>query len=164
MSNCNESAECLEEDQAMPRLPLGLGICLGVLLVWLGCSPRAIASEYRSPAVTGAEVYIISPAPYATVEQTFSVKFGLKGMGIAPAGIDKEGTGHHHLLVDLEAIPTLDEALPATEHIKHFGKGQTETTLTLPPGEHTLQLLLANYVHIPHDPPVISDAITITVE
>lgn len=148
----------------MKRLPMVLGVCLSVLLGWLGWSPVAIANDYRSPAIAGAEVYIISPTNQAAVGQTFDVKFGLKEMGVAPAGIDQEGTGHHHLLVDLETLPDLDAALPATDHIKHFGKGQTETTLTLAPGEHTLQLLLANYAHIPHDPPVMSDPITVIVE
>ncbi|MEO0538656.1 MAG: DUF4399 domain-containing protein [Cyanobacteria bacterium P01_A01_bin.123] len=86
------------------------------------------------------------------------------GMGIAPAGFDKANMGHRHLWVDLETLPNLKEALAETDHVKHFGGGQTEATLTLPPGEHRLQLLLANYVHIPHEPPVISEPVTITVE
>jgi hypothetical protein len=124
----------------------------------------AIADSYISPASEGAEAYLISPKDGDTVPTTFKVRFGLSGMGIAPAGVQKEGTGHHHLLVDLDVLPDIKESLPATEHIRHFGGGQTETILTLPPGEHTLQLLLANYVHVPHEPPVLSDPITITVD
>lgn len=124
----------------------------------------AVADGYISKSSTGAKAYLISPQDGETVPSTFIAQFGLSGMGIAPAGVDKEGTGHHHLLIDLETLPDLDQSLAATEHIKHFGGGQTETTLTLPPGKHTLQLLLANYVHIPHDPPVMSEPISITVE
>lgn len=144
-----------------------LAMCSLVLLVlasWFIPSGSALANEYASKAPEGAEVYLISPKDGETVPSTFTVQFGLSGMGVAPAGIDKEGTGHHHLLIDLDTLPDLDKALAATEHIKHFGGGQTETTLTLPPGEHTLQLLLANYVHIPYEPPVISESVTVTVE
>ncbi|MEM9118050.1 MAG: DUF4399 domain-containing protein [Cyanobacteria bacterium P01_F01_bin.56] len=124
----------------------------------------ARANEYRSSAPDNAEVYLITPQDGDILTSPFAVKFGLKAMGVAPAGIDKSGTGHHHLFVDLANLPDFDESLPATEHIKHFGGGQTETTLALPPGEHTLQLLLANYVHVPHDPPVLSEPVTVTVK
>jgi len=91
------------------------------------------------------------------------VQFGLKGMGIAPAGIKFDNTGHHHLLIDTDAPADLAAPLPATDKIVHFGKGQTETSLTLAPGRHTLQLLLADQNHIPHSPPLLSRKITITV-
>ena len=117
-----------------------------------------------SKAPESATAYIISPADGATVSSPVTVKFGLSGMGIAPAGVNKDNTGHHHLLVDLAELPDLSQPLAATKHIKHFGGGQTETTLALSPGEHTLQLLLANYTHVPHQPPVLSESITITVE
>ena len=136
---------------------------LAVVTVISGEAP-VMADSFTSKAPDSAKVYLISPLDGATVSNPFTIQFGLSGMGIAPAGIDRPETGHHHLLVDLETLPDLDKALSATEHIKHFGGGQTEATLTLPPGEHTLQLLLANYVHIPHDPPVLSEPITITVE
>jgi len=135
-----------------------------LLATWGWGVQPVLAGDYSSAALPGTEVYLISPADGATVTNPFTVKFGLRGMGIAPAGVDQAGTGHHHLLVDLVELPDIDESLPATEHIKHFGGGQTETTLTLPPGEHTLQLLLANYVHVPHEPPVVSAPITITVK
>lgn len=131
---------------------------------WSWGSLPALADDYISVATPEAEVYIISPQAGDTVASPFTVKFGLKGMGIAPAGIDQMGTGHHHLLIDLTDLPDLQASLPATDNIKHFGGGQTETTLTLPPGEHTLQLLLANYLHIPHQPPVVSEPVTITVQ
>jgi hypothetical protein len=124
----------------------------------------ALAQE-RTPSPPGAEVYIISPKNGATVHNPFKVQFGLtKEMGIAPAGIKFDNTGHHHLLIDTDAPADMNAPLPATDKIVHFGKGQTETTLTLPPGKHTLQLLLADMSHIPHQPPVISKKITITVE
>lgn len=126
--------------------------------------PHVSADELVSHAPDEAESYIITPQDGDTVPETFTVKFGLSGMGVAPAGVNKNNTGHHHLLVDLKEYPNFDESLPANDNIRHFGGGQTETQLTLPPGEHTLQLLLGNYVHIPHDNPVISPQITISVE
>ena len=117
-----------------------------------------------SKSPENANVYFISPEDGQTVSQEFDVVFGLSGMGVAPAGVNVENTGHHHLLINLDPLPDMTKPLPANENVKHFGKGQTQTTITLPPGEHTLQLLLGNYLHIPHDKPVISDKITITVE
>ncbi len=125
-------------------------------------APAAAAA--RTPSPPGAEVYIISPKNGAKVHNPVLVQFGLKGMGIAPAGVKFDNTGHHHLLIDTDAPADLSAPLPATDNIRHFGKGQTETSLTLSPGKHTLQLLLADQNHIPHDPPVISKKITITVE
>jgi len=116
-----------------------------------------------STAFADAEVYFISPTDGDTVSGTFEVRFGLRGMGVAPAGVEVDNTGHHHLLIDLETMPAMDIPLPKSEQVRHFGGGQTETTLHLPPGEHTLQLLLGNYSHIPHNPPVLSEKITITV-
>lgn len=122
------------------------------------------AATAREPSPAGAEVYIVSPKDGAKVKSPVTVVFGLKGMGIAPAGIKFDNTGHHHLLVDTDVPTDLSQPLPANENHVHFGKGQTETSLTLPPGKHTLQLLLADYTHTPHDPAVISKKITITVE
>jgi hypothetical protein len=85
-------------------------------------------------------------------------------MGVAPAGVEIEDTGHHHLLIDVAELPPLDQPLPATDHVKHFGGGQTETAIELTPGQHTLQLLLGDMNHVPHEPPVMSELITITVE
>jgi len=118
----------------------------------------------RTPSPPGAEVYILSPKNGAKVSNPVVVRFGLKGMGVAPAGVKFENTGHHHLLIDTAPPKDMSVPLPATDNIKHFGKGQTETSLTLTPGKHTLQLLLGDQNHIPHDPPVMSKKITITVE
>jgi Domain of unknown function (DUF4399) len=99
------------------------------------------------------------------VHSPVTVKFGLKGMGIAPAGIKFDNTGHHHLLVDMDVREVqLDAPMPATDKLLHFGKGQTETSLALPPGKHTLQLVFADYLHQSFDPPLVSKKITITVE
>jgi hypothetical protein len=120
-------------------------------------------AQERTPSPAGAEVYIISPKDGAKVSGPIVVRFGLHGMGVAPAGVKFENTGHHHLLIDIDAPTDMSQPLPATDKVVHFGKGQTETTLTLPPGKHTLQLLLADQSHVPHNPPVISKKITITV-
>ena len=125
-------------------------------------SGAAVASE-RTPSPAGAIVYIVSPADGATVASPVTVVFGLKGMGVAPAGTEKEKTGHHHLIIDAP-LPPLDESIPADDNHKHFGGGQTEATIELAPGTHTLQLLLADQNHVPHEPPVVSDRITITVK
>lgn len=138
----------------LPRLALG-----AVLILAAGA---ALAD--RTPSAAGAEVYIISPKDGAKIKGPVTVVFGLKGMGIAPAGIKFDNTGHHHLIVDADAPADLSKPLPADEHNLHFGKGQTETTLTLTPGKHTLQLLLADSLHTPHDPAVMSKKITIQVE
>jgi hypothetical protein len=116
-----------------------------------------------SKAPEGAELYFIAPQSGAMLRGEIAVKFGLRGMGVAPAGIQLDGTGHHHLLINLEALPALDQPIPADARHVHFGKGQTETTLKLPPGQHTLQLLLGDHLHRPHQPVVVSEKITITV-
>ncbi len=134
-----------------------------LLIVLFAAGASLALAQERTASPAGAEVYIISPAAGAKVHSPFVVRFGLKGMGVAPAGIKFDNTGHHHLLVDTDAPRDLAAPLPATDKILHFGKGQTETTLTLPPGKHTLQLLLGDQNHIPHDPPVMSKKITITV-
>jgi hypothetical protein len=116
----------------------------------------------QSTAPKNADVYIISPADGAVVPETFTVNFGLKGMGVSPAGLEKKHTGHHHLLVDKKELPAFDK--PMGGDVQHFGGGQTQTTLTLPKGEHTLQLILGDHHHIPHNPAVVSKKITITVK
>lgn len=123
----------------------------------------AVAQGKRTPSPAGAEVYFIAPQDGATVSSPVTVKFGLKGMGIAPAGITFDNTGHHHLIVDAD-LPPLDAPVPTDAQHVHFGKGQTETTLELKPGKHTLQLLLGDFAHTPHDPVVASKKITITVK
>lgn len=117
----------------------------------------------RSTAPDRARAYIISPADGETVSSPVTVKFGLQGMGVAPAGVQQANTGHHHLLIDVAEMPPGNLPLPATDQVVHFGGGQTETTVELSPGTHTLQLVLGDHLHIPHDPPVRSRQITITV-
>jgi hypothetical protein len=130
------------------------------VLLALACT-AALADQTPSPA--GAAVYIIKPVAGARVTSPVTVVFGLKGMGIAPAGVKFDNTGHHHLLIDTELPADLTQPLPATDNIRHFGKGQTESTLDLPPGKHTLQLLFADFTHTPFTPNVASKKITITV-
>lgn len=115
-------------------------------------------------APANAQVYIISPADGATVDKNFTVRFGLRGMGVAPSGVERDATGHHHLLIDAAELPAAGQPIPSDAHHVHFGGGQTQTTLTLEPGTHTLQLELADANHIPFDPPLVSDKITIHVE
>ena len=115
-------------------------------------------------ATPDAQVYIISPTDGEVVSSPLTVRFGLQGMGVAPAGVDRPNTGHHHLLVDLVELPAAGSPIPADEQHIHFGGGQTETTLELAPGKHTLQLIMGNQNHVPHDPPVVSERITITVK
>ena len=112
-------------------------------------SVNVLADTLISAAPADAKVYFISPVDGQTVAQTFTVKFGLSGMGVAPAGVDRDNTGHHHLLIDTEQLPDMSLSLPATDKIMHFGGGQTEATITLAPGKHSLQLLLGNFAHIP---------------
>ena len=123
----------------------------------------SLSVQAQTPSPPGAEVYFISPHDGDTVSSPVTVRFGLKNMGVAPAGVDVANTGHHHLLIDT-GLPPLDNPIPSDDHHKHFGKGQTETSLKLAPGKHTLQLLLGDYAHTPHSPPVMSKQITITVK
>jgi hypothetical protein len=138
------------------------------MLVLAAFSLAAAAAEDaalpRSPAPAEARVYFIAPLDGETVPRSFTVRFGLSGMGVAPAGIAMEHTGHHHLLVDVDPLPPEGLPLPNDARHIHFGKGQTETTLTLEPGKHTLQLILGDHLHIPHQPPVVSERITVVVE
>lgn len=137
---------------------LSMLIALAVLTV----GGAAFAGE--SPAPKNAYLYIGWPNDGEVIRSSsFRVWFGLRNMGIAPAGVEKPMTGHHHLIVDAP-LPPMDEEIPADKNHIHFGKGQTETRLSLPPGQHTLQLLMGDQDHIPHDPPVMSQKITITVK
>ncbi|MAV85205.1 MAG: rod shape-determining protein RodA [Gammaproteobacteria bacterium] len=126
------------------------------LLIFVLCSSLASSSEI--------ELYFIEPKDGATVNGPVKIVFGLSGMGVAPAGIDFPNTGHHHLLVDIENLPDLTKPIPANKNHIHFGKGQTEVLIDLPKGKRSLQLLLGNYLHVPHKKPVISDKIYIHVE
>lgn len=130
---------------------LATGFCLAAML------SGPVSADHPS-------VYIISPAHGEVVSSPVVVRFGLSGMGVAPAGTDKAGTGHHHLLIDVDELPDLSKPVPADANHRHFGGGQTEVELELEPGQHTLQLLLGDKYHIPHDPAVVSEKVTITVE
>lgn len=120
------------------------------------------AMPERTPAPAGAMAYIISPADGATVDSPVRILFGLDGAGVVPAGIEFENAGHHHLLIDT-GLPDLDSAIPADANHRHFGGGQTEVEIELEPGSHTLQLLLGDVGHVPHEPPIMSEQITIEV-
>lgn len=144
---------------------------LVTILALSGCLTGIPVMAGETPAPEGAEVYFVNLEDGATVASPLKVVFGLSGMGVAPAGIEKEKTGHHHLFIDRpplgegeDGADELDLNIPADENHVHFGGGQTETTVELSPGEHTLQLVLGDKDHIPHDPPVTSDVITVTVE
>ena len=145
----------------MKTITLIMGLLLCVLI------ENSIAQDApamaRSAAPAGADAYIQSPLDGAVVTSPFTVRFGLRGVGVAPAGVQLPNTGHHHLLVDVTEMPSFDLPLPASDNVRHYGAGQTETELDLPPGEHTLQLVLGDYLHTPHEPPVTSAIVTITV-
>jgi hypothetical protein len=124
--------------------------------------PPAAATGTRKPSPKDAKVYFIYPTDGAYITPTPVIRFGLLNMGVAPAGFDKPNTGHHHLIVDAE-LPPLDQPIPSDFNHLHFGAGQTEAKITLPPGPHKLRLLFADANHVPHDPPVYSAVINVTV-
>ncbi len=141
------------------RTRIALAAVLGSLLATLAPA----AAETPSPA--GAKVYIINLKDGDTVTSPFKVQFGLTGMGVAPAGVEKPNTGHHHLIIDTTLTPEqLKAPIPSDAQHMHFGGGQTEAMITLPPGKHTLQVVLGDWSHMPHVPPVMSTPITITVK
>ncbi|WP_417729011.1 DUF4399 domain-containing protein [Roseovarius sp.] len=124
-----------------------------------------------TPAPVGAGVYFVDLEDGATVTSPVTIIFGLRGMGVAPAGIEKKATGHHHVLIDRpplgegpDGTQEINTSLPADEHHRHFGGGQTQVTMDLAPGIHTMQLVMGDMNHMPHNPPVTSGVITITVE
>ena len=133
---------------------------LFVVLI-IGCLATALGETAAPP---DASVYIISPKDGDTVTNPFRVQFGLSGMGVAPAGIDKPNTGHHHLLIDVNEPLDPNEPIPQDKTHLHFGAGQTEARIELLPGKHALQLVLGDAKHYPFNPPVISKKITITVK
>jgi hypothetical protein len=125
-------------------------------------APAPAPAVMRKASPPGAQVYIIEPADGATVSSPVTVKFGLRGAGVAPAGIDLPNTGHHHLLIDTQ-LTNFDQPIPADANHLHYGLGQTEATIELSPGRHELQLVLGDHLHIPHEPPLVSDVVTIDV-
>lgn len=144
-------------------------ILAAALATAVSAAAPALAGD--TPAPEGAKVYFVTLSDGDTVTGPVTVMFGLEGMGVAPAGTDKDGTGHHHILINRpplgqgpDGADELEYGLPADDHHVHFGGGQTQVTLDLEPGTHTLQLVLGDKNHVPHDPPVVSEVITITVE
>lgn len=140
----------------------GLLLALSATLL---CAAAGIAAESAIPRTArpdGARVYFISPKAGESLKSPVVVRFGLEGMGVAPAGVAQPNTGHHHLIVDAE-LPPADLPVPKSDKYLHFGGGQTEISLELAPGKHTLQLLLGDHNHVPHDPPIASERITIEV-
>ncbi len=136
---------------------------LAVAVAVTALASAALAQDFRSPAPAGAKVYFLEPKDGAEISGPVTIKMGLAGMGVAPAGVEKKDTGHHHILVNQKVADPM-APLPADDTHRHFGNGQTETTLTLPAGKHTLQLVLGDHNHIPHNPMVASEVITITVK
>ena len=144
----------------MRKIALAFAMMLSTATV---TSTIALAGE--TPAPADAKVYFIGLKDGDTVTSPVTIHFGLSGMGIAPAGTEVPNTGHHHLIIDEKMEgEALNDAIPVDEHHMHFGKGQTEASVTLPKGSHTLQLVLGDWSHVPHKPPVMSDRITINVE
>ncbi|NWA29459.1 DUF4399 domain-containing protein [Pseudomonas gingeri] len=138
---------------------------IALATVLLGSSMLALADDIpRVAAPEGAKVFIVSPKDGATVGKTFTVKFGMKGLTLKPAGDLTPGSGHHHLLVDQTALPDPTLPIPATDTVIHYGKAQTETQLTLTPGKHTLQLVAGDKGHMQFDPTVASKTITVNVK
>ncbi|HET8697031.1 MAG TPA: DUF4399 domain-containing protein [Gammaproteobacteria bacterium] len=152
---CGVLAGCSREDAPAP--PASTPSASTVAAPAPAAPPAA-----RKPAPAEAMAYIIAPADGAMVDNPVLVQFGLKGIGVAPAGVDRPDTGHHHLLIDVD-LPRLDAPIPSDAQHVHFGGGQTETTITLTPGRHQLRLLLGDNLHVPFDPPIASDPITIEV-
>ena len=117
----------------------------------------------RTASPEGARVFFITPADGATVSNPVQIEFGIEGMSVVKAGDATPNSGHHHLIIDAD-LPDLGAPIPANDNYIHFGDGSTAAEITLDPGQHTLQMLLGDHLHIPHDPPVVSELITITVE
>jgi len=134
-----------------------------IAVLLLSLAGFAIEAQERTPAPPDAKVYFIEPQDGAQIQGPVTVRFGLTGMGVAPAGVQFPNSGHHHLLIDADP-PSADQAIPADDRHIHFGKGQTETVLNLKPGRHTLQLVLGDHQHRLHEPPVVSAKVTITVK
>ena len=127
----------------------------------LACLP--VLASAQTPAPEGAKVYIIEPADGAVISGPVTVRFGLSGMGVAPAGVEHAKAGHHHLIINTK-LEDYENPIPADDQHKHFGGGQTETVIELPPGEHTLQLILGDHNHVPHKPAIESEVVRITVK
>ena len=142
-------------------LAIAISLVAGTTFAQDAAKPAGVEQQ---KAPKGASVFIVSPKNGETVSQEFTVKFGVKGIAIRPAGDPTPGTGHHHLLVDAAELPPGSAPIPNDATHKHFGKGQTEATITLPPGDHTLQLEFADLAHVPFAPAIVSKKITVHVK
>lgn len=138
-------------------------VAVAFALSLAACGSETPQESSRTPSPAGAKVFFVEPLDGAEATSPVTVKFGIEGMEVAPAGTEKANSGHHHLIIDSK-LEDYASPIPADANHKHFGGGQTETTVELTPGKHTLQLVLGDHNHIPHDPPVQSDIITITVK
>jgi hypothetical protein len=128
------------------------------------CGESTPPAPKSTPSPKGAKVFFIEPKNGAEVTSPVTVKFGIEGMEVAPAGTEKPNSGHHHVLIDTRLAENYQGPLPMDDSHKHFGKGQTEAALELRPGKHTLQMVLGDHNHVPHDPPVVSEVISVTVK
>ena len=138
---------------------------LFVLVLLSACSQKvdnATADSSMNEPADPVAVYFISPQDGDELTSPVTIRFGLKGMGVAPAGTVRDNTGHHHLIIDAE-LPDLSLPIPASDNYIHFGGGQTQVTIELTPGQHSLQLLMGNAYHIPHEAPLVSKKITVNV-
>jgi len=145
-------------------MSISLRLCSGIAAAAV-TAVIAFAQVPQTPSPAGATVYIISPKEGDTVTSPFKVQFGLTGMGVAPVGTQVDKTGHHHLIIDTKLSDAeLKQPIAVDAQHVHFGGGQTEAMVTLPPGRHTLQLVLGDWSHIPHNPPVMSQVVTVTVK
>lgn len=146
--------------------PVSVAIIAAVLMGAIGLAAVTPAEADGTPRPSNARLFIADLKNGDTVASPFKVAFGLEGMTVSPAGVaGVPNSGHHHLLIDTDLTPEeLKQPIPADERHLHFGKGQTETSLTLPPGSHSLRLVLADHNHIPHDPPLLSDVVAVTVK
>jgi hypothetical protein len=153
----------IHERRETNNMSINLRVSLAAALVAVTALSVTVASA-ETPSPPGAAVYFINLKDGDTVTSPFKVQFGLTGMGIAPAGSQSSNTGHHHLLIDAQlSSDQMKQPIPADAQHRHFGGGQTEVILMLPPGQHSLQLVLGDGAHMPHEPPVVSPVINVTV-
>ena len=154
------------------RMPVFVVHLISSIALSLAITPSVMSEQLtempNSSSPANAQVYFLSPTNgqvfNAVDSESIAVQFGLNGMKVSPAGPAVPDSGHHHLLINMNELPDLTKPLPASDQVLHFGKGQTSARIQLPPGSHRLQLVLGNHVHIPHNPPVMSNVIEIEIK